>query len=82
MTTLELVCATMLETLQTGTPHFITSTSFDFMIRKHMMLLVQRDIVRFNIILLLNQFNNAFLQCLFVCILVCLFLYLFIFLLI
>ena len=78
MTTLELVCATMLETLQTGTLHFITSTSFDFMIRKHMMLLVQRDIVRFNIMLLLNQFNNAFFQCLFVCILVCLFLYLFI----
>ena len=63
ITTFELVCATILEILQTGTSHFITSTSFDFMIRKHIMLLVQKDIilfVRLHIILLLNQFNDAF----------------------
>ena len=65
MITFELVCATILDILQTGTSHFITSTSFDFMIRKHMMLLLQRDIilfVRLHIMLLLNQFNNAFFQ--------------------
>ena len=62
MTTFELVFAGILELLHSGTSHF-TSTSFDFMIRKHMMLLLQRDLilfVRLHIILLLNQFNNAF----------------------
>ena len=65
MTTFELVCATILEILQTGTSHFITSTTFEFMIRKHIMLLVQRDIilfVRLHLILLLNQFNDTFFQ--------------------
>ena len=65
MTTFELVCATILEILQTGTSHFISSTTFNFMIRKHIMLLIQRDIilfVRLNIILLLNQFNDTFFQ--------------------